>query len=98
VTRRKPAEEVSEQTLGEWWADFRRRPWREKLMTIAAFALLVPILVVVFLVGFFLFGGWAVFADHLPAWAERLFTFLLIVLLAWAFLKPTFDRWERGAK
>jgi hypothetical protein len=84
----------SEQSFRQAIEAFRREPRREKLKIIGAAVLFLPVLGVIFLVGFFLFGGWRIFEDQLPAWIGRLFTFLVIVLIAWGFLRPVLDRIE----
>jgi hypothetical protein len=75
---------------------FRSEPPREKLKIVLAGILFLPFLGLVFLVGFFLFGGWRLFEDHLPAWLGRLFTAVFIVLLAWSVVSPLIDRLGRG--
>ena len=81
------------------WRRFRREPRKEKLKIIGAALLFLPFLALVFLAGFFLFGGWALFEDRLPAWLERLFTGLVIVLIAWGLFRPLLDRIEgRGGE
>ena len=86
-----------DQSLREAWTEFRTASLAGKLATIGTVVLFVPLLALVFLIGFFLFGGWALFDDQLPDWAERLLTFLVIVLVAWTWLKPILDRWEKEA-
>jgi hypothetical protein len=96
--RRKPSvpptSEGSEPSFREQLEAFRREPRIEKLKIIGAALLFLPFLALVFLAGFFLFGGWALFDDHLPAWLERLFTGLVIVLIAWGLFRPVLDRIE----
>jgi hypothetical protein len=38
------------------------------------------------------------FDDYIPDWVGRLLIFLVIVLIAWSFLKPVFDRWQREGR
>jgi Putative Actinobacterial Holin-X, holin superfamily III len=97
MRRRPPVPQTpveSEPSFRDEVEAFRREPPKEKLKIIGAGLLLLPILALVFLAGFFLFGGWALFDDHLPAWVERLFTGLVIVLIAWGLFRPLLDRIE----
>jgi hypothetical protein len=86
---------TDEQSFREAWEEFRHASFGGKLKAAAALLLVLPFLAVVFLIGFFLFGGWTIFGDRIPDWVERLLTFLVFVLVAWTWLKPVFDRWER---
>jgi hypothetical protein len=81
--------EACRELVGQFRRDFRRNKLKAIVMSIGFLVLLI----VVFLFGFFLFGGWVIFDDRLPDWVGRLFIFLVVVLVAWSFLKPAFDRW-----
>jgi cation transport ATPase len=98
VTRRRskvpPTSAQEDQTFAEWFDAFREAPGSEKLKLLGAILLFLPFLALVFLTAFFVFGGWAIFDERLPDWLERLLTFLLIVLIAWSFLRPILKRWE----
>jgi hypothetical protein len=67
---------------------FRREQPKEKLKIILAGVLFLPFLGLVFLVGFFVFGGWRLFDDHLPAWVGRLFTAIVVIGIAWSIVGP----------
>jgi hypothetical protein len=96
--RRRPAvpptHDESEPSFGDAVEAFRHESPKEKLKIVGAALLFLPFVALTFLAGFFLFGGWAFFADHLPAWLDRLVTGLVIVLVAWGFCRPLLDRIE----
>jgi Kef-type K+ transport system membrane component KefB len=90
-----PTVEEPEPSFREDLAALWRAPPKVKLMILAAAMLILP---VAFLAGFFLFGGWVGFEDHLPAWVRRLFIALAVIAIAWSLVSRSLNRLERRSK